>query len=155
RYNSNPAFVSIAVAGPVGASDEIILPTSDNTPTQPSGLTVNAMWITLIEHSFPNTSSYQNSDQVFIDQWKQAIDAYENIFTGVTLFLGPDTGKDLPEFSDSVTPHNDNTLFAQDCATSKNPMSCEAKTEILSYFVRVAGPNGKATQVGGMTASSS
>ena len=31
-------------------------------------------------------------------------------------------------------------------------MSCEAKTEILSYFVAVTGPNEKATRVGGMTA---
>ena len=33
-------------------------------------------------------------------------------------------------------------------------MSCEAKTEILSYFVTVTGSNQKGTQVGGMTASS-
>jgi len=33
-------------------------------------------------------------------------------------------------------------------------MSCEAKTEILSYFVNEAGSNGKSSQVGGMTASS-
>jgi uncharacterized protein (TIGR03437 family) len=33
-------------------------------------------------------------------------------------------------------------------------VSCEAKTEILSYFVTVNGPNLKGTQVGGMTASS-
>ena len=33
-------------------------------------------------------------------------------------------------------------------------MSCEAKTEILSYFLTVTGSNGKGTQVGGMTASS-
>ena len=33
-------------------------------------------------------------------------------------------------------------------------LPCEAKTEILSYFARVEGPNGKSTRVGGMTASS-
>ena len=33
-------------------------------------------------------------------------------------------------------------------------MSCEAKTEILSNFVTVDGPNGKSTRVGGMTAAS-
>ncbi len=157
RYGSNSAFVAIAIAGPVGASDEMIFPTSVNdSAAQPSGLTVDATWAALIQHSFPSNSAYQNTDQVFIDAWKQAIDASEAIFTGVTLFLGPDAGNDFPNFSQTVTPHPDNTLFAQDCSASpKNQiMSCEAKTEILSYFVSVAGPNAKGTQVGGMTASS-
>jgi uncharacterized protein (TIGR03437 family) len=157
RYSSNPAFVSIAIAGPVGASDEMIFPTSENdAAAQPSGLTVDATWAALIQHSFPSTSAYQNTDQVFIDAWKQAIDASEAIFTGVTLFIGADAGNDFPNFSQTVTPHPDNTLFAQDCSNSPKTeiMSCEAKTEILSYFVTVTGLNGKGTQVGGMTASS-
>lgn len=166
RYNQNPAFVSIAVAGAIGASDEIILPTSANTPTQPSGLNVNEMWVTLIGNSFPDSSgSYRRSDQVFIDSWKQAIDAYENIFAGVTLFIGADSGSDLPNFGHNVTPHTDNTLYASDCAASiastdstsglyRDLMPCEAKAEILSYFLAAAGPNGKSTQVGGMKASS-
>ena len=157
RYSSNSAFVSIAIAGPVGASDEMIFPTSDNdTAAQPSGLTVDATWAALIQHSFPSNSAYQNTDQVFIDAWKQAIDAAEAIFTGVTLFIGADAGNDFPNFSQTVTPHPDNTLFAQDCSHSPKTeiMSCEAKTEVLSYFVTVAGSNEKATQVGGMTASS-
>ena len=115
RYDYNPAFVSIAIAGPVGASTEIILPTDGNTPKQPSGKSPDEMWTALINHSFPYTSNYQDSDQVFIDQWRQVIDAYEKIFRGVTLFISPDAGNDLPEFSENVTPHHDNTLFAQDC----------------------------------------
>ena len=157
RYGSNPAFVAIAIAGPVGASDEMIFPTSANTSTaQPSGLAVDATWAALIQHSFPSNSAYQNTDQVFIDAWKQAIDAYESIFSGVTLFIGADAGDDFPNFSQTVTPHADNTLFAVDCSNSPKTeiMSCEAKTEILSYFVTVTGLNGKGTQVGGMTASS-
>src|ERR1035441_6790858 len=64
RYNSNSAFVSIAISGPVGASDEMIFPTSDNdTAAQPSGLTVDATWAALIQHSFPSTSAYQNTDR--------------------------------------------------------------------------------------------
>ncbi len=159
RYGANPAFVAIAIGGPNGASPEIVLPTSANDDaTQPSGLTVDATWAALIQHSFPANSSYQNSDQVFIDQWKQAIDAYEAIFTGVTLFLGPDGGSDLPNFSSTVIAHPDNTLFAQDCANSiggqrNDLMPCEAKTEILSYFVTKAGTNPKSTQIGGLTAS--
>lgn len=160
RYGSNPAFVAIAVAGPVAASDEIILPTNVNdSAAQPSGLSVNDTWAALIQHSFPGTASYQGSDQVFIDQWKAAIDMYESVFSGVTLFIGADSGNDLPRFARNITPHPDNTLFAQDCSDSiqgaiDDLMSCEAKTEILSYFVAVKGLNAKATQVGGMTASS-
>jgi uncharacterized protein (TIGR03437 family) len=157
RYGSNPAFVAIAIAGPVGASDEMIFPTTTNTTAaQPSGLAVDATWAALIQHSFPSNSAYQNTDQAFIDAWKQAIDAYESIFTGVTLFIGADAGDDFPNFSQTVTPHADNTLFAVDCSNSPKTeiMSCEAKTEVLSYFVTVPSLNGKGTQVGGMTASS-
>lgn len=158
RYGSNPALVAVAIGGPVAGSDEMILPTTANTPTiQPSGLMADDTWAALIQHSFPNNASYQKTDQVFIDAWKQAIDTAESIFTGVTLFLGPDAGNDLPDFgTTSITPHADNTLFAQDCSSTINAelMSCEAKTEILSYFITVNGPNVKGTQVGGMTASS-
>ena len=146
RYGSNPLFLAIAIAGPVGASDEMIFPTSANTTVaQPSGLAVDATWAALIQHSFPSNSAYQNTDQAFIDAWKQAIDAYESIFSGVTLFIGADAGDDFPNFSQTVTPHADNTLFAVDCSNSPKTeiMSCEAKTEILSYFVTVTGLNGK------------
>ena len=158
RYGSNPALVAVAIAGPICASDEMILPTTLNTTAaQPSGLAPDDMWAALIQHSFPTNAAYQNSDQVFIDAWKQAIDSAESIFTGITLFLGPDSGNDLPTFgTTSVTPHADNTLFALECSTAPkaNLLSCEAKTEILSYFVTVKGSNVKGTQVGGMTALS-
>ena len=157
RYAANPAFVAIAVVGAIAASDEMILPTTVNTSApQPSGLSPDQTWAALIKHSFPNNSAYQNTDQAFIDSWDQAIDAAESIFTGITLFLGPDAGQDFPNFSQTITPHSDNTLFAQDCSSTPKSaiMSCEAKTEILSYFLKVTGPNGKGTQVGGMNASS-
>jgi hypothetical protein len=159
RYSANPAFVSIAVAGPTGPSDEMILPTTANDASiQPSGLLVDDTWAALIKHSFPDNSSYQGSDQVFIDEWKQVIDAYERIFSGVTLSISPDAGNDLPTFGKKVTPHPDNVLYVNDCAASIasniGMMSCEAKTEILSYFVSVTGSNEKVTRVGGMTASS-
>ena len=158
RYGANPTLVAFAIAGPITASDEMILPTSVNTPTiQPSGLLPDDTWAALIKHSFPNNAAYQSTDQVFIDAWKAAIDQAESIFTGLTLFLGPDAGNDFPDYgTTSITPHADNTLFTQDCSASLKAqlMSCEAKTEILSYFVTVNGPNVKATQVGGMTASS-
>ena len=158
RYGSNPTLVAVAIAGPICASDEMILPTTVNTTVaQPSGLAPDDMWAALIQNAFPTNAAYQKSDQVFIDAWKQAIDAAENIFTGLTLFLGPDAGQDLPTFGlTSVTPHADNTLYALECSTAVKAqlVSCEAKTEILSYFVTVTGSNVKATQVGGMTASS-
>jgi uncharacterized protein (TIGR03437 family) len=157
RYGSNTALVAIAIAGPVGASDEMIFPTSANTSAaQPSGLAVDTTWAALIQHSFPSNGAYQNTDQAFIDAWKQAIDAYESIFSGITLFLGADAGNDFPNFSQTVTPHADNTLFSVDCSNSPKTeiMSCEAKTEVLSYFVTKTGLNGKGTQVGGMTAAS-
>ena len=156
RYKSNPNFAAMTIAGPVGASDEMIYPTSDDdTTAQPSGLSVDAIWAALIQHAFPNNAAYQNTDQAFIDQWKQTIDQFESIFGGITLILIPDTGNALPEYSDNVTPHPDNFLFSQDCGSvKKETMSCEAKTEIISYFVTASGPNAKATDVGGLTAGS-
>ena len=131
RYSANPAFVCIAVAGPVGPSDEMILPTTANDAAiQPSGLSVDDTWAALIKHSFPDNSSYQGSDQVFIDEWKQVIDAYERIFSGVTLSMSPDAGNDLPTFGKKVTPHPDNVLYVNDCAASIASnigiMSCES-----------------------------
>jgi hypothetical protein len=152
RYRSNPAFVAIAVAGPICASTEMILPTQANGATTASGLDADSAWKKLMAHSFPYFPIYQNSDQVFIDTWKQTIDAYEQIFSGVTLFLSPDAGSDMPELPAVI--HN-NTLFTVDCSSSKLPQSCGAKTEILSYFLSANGPNAKATQDGGMTASRS
>jgi hypothetical protein len=165
RYSSNPAFFAIAVAGPIGASDEMILPTSDNTPVQPSGFQVDDMWEALIQNSFPvgGTITYPpKSDQAFIDAWKKAIDTYEGTFSGITLVLSPDSGKDLPEFGvnrSNVSPHPDNALlYCKDCSRTPSPLSCEAKTEVIQYFMNatcLTSPNcvnGKATQVGGLTA---
>ncbi len=155
RYNSNPAFVSISIAGPACASNEMILPTTANGSTQVSGLPADEAWQILIHHSFPLLPGYENSDQVFIDAGKQAIDAYEAIFSDITIFSNPDAADDFPEQPYPVVVHHDNTLYAVDCSTDTGEqMSCEAKTEILSYFVAVKGRNKKATQVGGMTAGS-
>ena len=156
RYGSNRAFVALAIAGPVGASDEMIFPNNQNTTvTQPSGLSADDTWTALVQHSFPGNAAYQNNDQAFIDAWDQAIDTHEKIFSGVTLFIGADAGNDFPGFGKTIAPHADNTLYAVDCASvvKAEIMSCEAKTEVLSYFLTATGPNGKGTQTGGMTAS--
>ena len=168
----NPAFVGIAIAGPVGASSEMIYPTSlsDKHP-QPSGLTVDETWAAVIKNSFPpvvNGNAYWKTDQVFIDYWGQTVSTYESIFSGITLSLIPDSGDDLPEFADNtdLTVHSDNLLFKRDCgvtdiartiASGDDPIfrSCEAKTEILTQFLTLLNDkNARATDVGGMTARS-
>ena len=110
RYQDNPEFASIAVAGPVGASTEMILPTSAGTHNN----RVDGMWATLIQHSFPHNTSYQGSDEVFVDQWDQTIDFYEKVFRGITLVLTPDSGSDLPDFSHSVAQAPGNELYPSD-----------------------------------------
>lgn len=154
RYSGNPAFTSIAMGGPVCGSTEIIFPTTQNKSVQVSGMPADEAWQVLIRHSFPFLPGYQHTDQVFIDAWKQTIDAYEFLFSGITLVITPDDGADLPEQPYPVSVHPGNFLYAADCAISNFPMSCEAKTEILSYFARARGPNEKFTQVGGMVAGS-
>jgi hypothetical protein len=155
RYSSNPALTYIAMAGPICASTEIIFPTTAYGSTQLSGMQADKAWRVLIQHSFPFAPGYADSDQVFIDAWKQAIDAYEWIFSGVTLVISPDDGDALPEQPYPVHVHRDNFLYGVDCSTATtDQMSCEAKTEILSYFVAARGRNEKSSQVGGMRAGS-
>ena len=161
RYRANREFAAIAVAGPVYASPEMILPTSENTHHKQ----VDGMWGTLISNAFPKRPGYRDTDAVFVDAWDMTIDFYEKLFSGVTLLLTPDSGSDLPDFSHQVEAKRGNDLYTRDCAASiaeadpsnslyKDLMGCEAKTEILAYFVRVPGPNGKATRDGGMRAGS-
>jgi hypothetical protein len=74
------------------------------------------------------------------------------VFTGVALDLTPDSGDDLPEFS-SALPPNLPALYSSDCSATIDVMSCEAKVEVITYLIDAQGPNGKATEVGGLTAS--
>jgi hypothetical protein len=162
KYGSNPAFVAIAVAGPIAASDEMILPTSENDKvSQPSLLPVDETWRRLIKHSFGDRYD-ANPDEAFVDAWKTTIINYEKIFSGVTLILSPDGGKDLPEFHvQNVTPPDDFPphLFTDECSRTPTPLSCEAKTEVIWDFMNatcLTSPycvNVKATQIGGLRAS--
>ena len=156
KYSADTAFVSIAVAGPVAASDEMILPTSLNDKhIQPSGLSVDKTWEELITKSSPRGVDYAKSDQVFVDEWNYAIDQYEQIFHGLTIFLGPDGGRDFPEFKGGIIPPLDNTTWqGKDCYTTTTPISCGAKTAILTHFLAATGDNLRATQIGGLRASS-
>jgi hypothetical protein len=166
RYNpglgpgADAPLAAVSIAGPVSVSPEIIFPTSNNKSTLPSGMDVDDAWTILIQHSVPpnvaEPPKYAKTDEVFIEQWKAAIDQYESIFTGVTLVLTPDASDDLPEFKSNPWQASPFTspVYPVDCTATATPRSCEAKAEIISYFITATGPNGKATLVGGLTASS-
>jgi len=152
RYGSNPAFVSIAVAGPTAASAEMIVPNNNNSnnPQTQFDLPIapNDMWRQLLLFQYPGMAAYKNSDQAFIDEWNAAIDMYGEVFSGVTLVAT--TGDGLINFSSNFTIPS---AFSADCG---NPnMDCAAETTILSHFVdpTAGGANAKATQTSGMEAS--
>jgi hypothetical protein len=148
RYESNPAFVSIAVAGPTAATVEIILPNDANTPaqTQFGGITANKLWKQVLANA-----GLPYSDQAFIDAWDAAIDMYGEVFSGVTLVIT--TGNGLPNFAGVPVPSPPAAL-SPDCAFDLD-LDCSAETTILGYFMEatVGGANAKATQESGMKAS--
>jgi uncharacterized protein (TIGR03437 family) len=151
RYGSNPAFVSIGVGGPTAASEEMIVPNNNNTPSQSQfgGILPNDMWLQLLAFHYPGMPAYQKSDRAFIDEWNAAIDMYGEVFSGVTLVAT--TGNGLPNFGNSgfTIP----TAFSGDCG--RPDMDCAAEATILSHFAdpAVGGANAKATQTSGMEAS--
>ena len=151
RYKSNPAFVSISVAGPTASSEEMILPDNANTPPQDQfgGLLPNAMWLKLLAFHYPGRPAYQRSDQAFIDEWEAAIDMYGQIFSGVTLVAT--TGAGFPNLA--ARGFTVPSEFTSDCPHPN--MDCAAETTILSYFEKptVGGANAKAAQEDGMEAS--
>jgi hypothetical protein len=154
------AFVSIAVAGPVSVSTEMILPTTDNSSKfeyNPKQVAVDTGWEDLIDTTFPpptQGSYYGIWGQAFIEAWKQTIRNYESIFSGVTLTLTPDDGKNMPELQYGLG--NPTNLLGTDCSlgTINNPLSCDTNAIVLADFFAAQGPNEKAAMVGGFTASS-
>ena len=151
RYGSNPAFVSIAVAGPTAASAEMLLPNGTAlSQSQFGGLSPNQVWLQLLAFHYAGMAAYQRSDQAFIDEWNAAIDMYGQVFSGITLVAT--TGDGLPNFAGGA--FSIPSAFANDC-TSAPDMDCAAETTILSHFVdpTAGGANAKATQESGMEAS--
>lgn len=160
KYGDNPLLVSISVAGPTAASEEMILPNDGNTCPchtnngcgadcgtnsieQPNGLTPSQMWNQLLlNHYGP---AYTNSNQAFIEEWENAIDLYEGIFHNLTLVVTPGNGEGFPFDSqtDSTNPL---------CQYSTNS-SCTAVACILNYFENFhsLNGNGKACQVSGLS----
>lgn len=156
RYSNHKEFAAIAIAGPNGASSEMILPTTADGSTQSPGEPADEAWSRLIGNSFPLApDGYETSDQVFVEAWESAIMAYEGIFTNVTLFLTPDNGDAMPEFGDTMVEGDPGPLFLEDCSTATQyPLSCQAKTDILTYFLATQDGLQLGTTVGGMTAVS-
>lgn len=194
-FQSEQALVSIAIAGPSGASPEFIFPTTDNKSyvywnkgvarddcsKADRGTNADAMWTKLINAQIPGPNSSMYSQfplQVFVDYWNNAIDAYEGIFSGITLVLTPDSGSDFPEIGSPLIPGTTtivgvdnktaNTLWAVDCSTTRRSggigsdytLSCGAKVEILAHFILAqtyvanASNNARSAYIGGMTSSS-
>ncbi len=151
RYGWNPALASISVTGPTAASAEIILPSDSTANNQTFGsatITPNEMWNQLF--AFQSPPLPLNSNQVFVDQWNDAIDMYGQIFSGLTLTVA--TGDGLPNF----TPGTDYTIpYPFTPACPRPDMVCLSQAQILSHFIEpsVGGPNAKATQTSGMEAS--
>lgn len=151
RYQSNPAFVSISVAGPTASSEEMILPDNANTPRQDqfAGSLPNAIWLKLLAFHFPGRPAYQRTDQAFVEEWQASIDMYAEIFHGLTLVVT--TGSGFPNLAARGF-----TVPAEFGPACPNPnMDCAAETAILSYFKKptVGGSNAKAVQNDGMEAA--
>jgi uncharacterized protein (TIGR03437 family) len=154
RYLSNPAFVSIAVAGPTASSEEMILPdnaSSDDPQTEFGGaIAPNTMWIQLLTFHYTGLTAYQKSLQGIIDEWKAAIDMFGQIFSGLTLVVT--TGDGLPNLAATGFAPPPSAFTA---ACPNPDMDCAAETTILSYFLQptVGGANAKSVQEDGLEAS--
>jgi hypothetical protein len=141
RYGQNPAFVAISVAGPTAESTEILLP---------SGTQENKEWSTLFQNQYSDPR-YWNSDQAFIDEWKNSIDMYGQVFNGVT--LGITLAFDLLEFPGPYTLPPGGDVF---CTDDPFPMACGAISSIVSYFEQpgAGGRNGREFSNDGLHARS-
>jgi len=145
KYGSNPSLVSISVAGPTAASDEILLPRGTTLDQFDNTVSNNTIWATLLK----NAGKSSTDDSAFIAEWKAAINMYAKIFPGLTLVVTPGDG--LPNLGGSYTTP---PLFTLNCMNPSD-MDCAAEAEILSYFMEstVAEFNAKATQTSGLKAS--
>ncbi len=82
RYESNEAFVSIAVAGPTAESVEIILPRSGNQLER---------WAELLQGAYRD-ASYHRTDKAFVEEWDAAVTMYGEVFRNVTLVVTRGSG---------------------------------------------------------------
>ena len=148
-------LVAIAIAGPVAGSDEMILPTTANdfkgvhSTTQVGGNPSDQGWQMLIKNYDRGGANYPPTlDQIFIDAWTVAIKKYETTFSGLTIFLGPDAGNDLPTLPTFKLPPKPTSgtaqlFYAAECSSvaEQFAVSCETKREVISNFLAATGPN--------------
>lgn len=153
RYGTNPLLVTVYVTGPTAYSAEMILPNERSDPVH------FPQWNPLIALEFPKQPQLTNSDMLFINQWKDAIDLFGAAFTNVTLCVT--TGGGLPNFLNTngvcYTNYSVPPGFAPDCADTNLAIIMDAAAEatVLAYFAtpQIGGNNAKASQADGMTAS--
>jgi hypothetical protein len=161
KFGNNPDVVSVSIAGPTASSSEMILPNEKNDPLN------FYKWNYLFALSFPST--YQNSDQAFIEQWQDAIDLFSESFIGLTLTLS--NGNGLPNFlspptaigtpaATSGTPYKTYSVppgFSPICADPDvtKIMECAAEASVIAYFASplIGGLNLKSDQEDGFGAA--
>jgi hypothetical protein len=160
QYGNNPLLVSISIAGPTAGSEEMIMPNDGNTcpchtnnscgancgsPTpQPiNNLTPSNIWnALLLNHYGP---AYTNSNEAFFEEWTNAINLYEGVFSNITLVVTPGNGEGFP-FGSTNASTNPLCQFSADS-------SCTTVASILNYFETYPSQhgNGKACQISGLS----
>jgi hypothetical protein len=121
KYNSNTTVVSIALGGPTSVSCEM---------TMPEWLSPNK-WRDILQLFYPIGDPHRGSNLAFIEEWKNSIQLYDQIFTNKTII---------------VTMANALIFFIS------NPPE-EARDSILEYFKTVPYINNfKGTQTSGLMA---
>jgi uncharacterized protein (TIGR03437 family) len=158
--NTDPNSTNVVKGDPM-----LTLLTPGVVPAGETATTVDVptAWNALFKNYYGLNAAYQNSDQPFIDEWNAVIDAYGQIFSGVTLVLTTTTDA-LPSFPAAAdaslfTPA---TGFGSDCADATtgplsapgDAMACATVTQVLAHFTNplAGGNNAKATSEAGMTA---
>jgi hypothetical protein len=151
QYGDNPDLVSVSIDGPTASSPEMILPNEDDD-SQDFYKWNPLMGLTL-------APSYQNTDQIFIEEWENAINLFSREFSGLTLVLT--TGNGLPNFPNSgiTVPPEFEPVCADPSTSPDHPngdlMDCVAESTIIAYLADVShgGNNLKSVQEDGMAAS--
>ncbi|MFH0894810.1 MAG: T9SS type A sorting domain-containing protein [Bacteroidota bacterium] len=77
QYNGSSTIVSIAVGGPTSVSCEMTMPEFYDWPR----------WRNVINLFYPIFNPHRNSNLIFVEEWANAIQFYDTIFTGKTLVV--------------------------------------------------------------------
>ena len=121
KYNSEPRVVSVSITGPTSVSAEMSMPEENN---------INK-WNKILGLFYAANDPHYNSNLVFVEEWRNAIDNFARIFQGKTLVLTMGSG--LPNFYKGA--------------------SGDAKDQIVAYFQSAdVGNNFKGVQTSGMKA---